>query len=394
MAKKPASAKSASKAAAAERAPDRHAPRPVVRPTSLDAVIGQKRAVDALRGAMGSGRVHHAWIFSGPVGVGKFTAACAFAAELLTDRGPGKDETQDRLRTGTHPDLHVVTKELAEVSREPSVRKSKQTSIAKEVAEEYLIEPAQRSRVIESDSHAGKVFIVDEAELLNHSSQNAILKLLEEPPLGTVLILVTTDEHRLLATIRSRAQRVPFGALDTTALQAWLAGSGLDLQGPERDWLLAYGNGSPGQILTAQQMGLFNWHVKLDKMLTALAAGGQQAEAGTAGLGQAMTVLVEERAKAVQEENEKASKETANRLWCRRMLTFVAERLRRQMIGAARGGTAPGQAERAAALAAALDAVAAADRYLDSNVPYGAVLDNLVAQIASGRSELALMPSL
>ena len=359
----------------------------VSRPVSLDVVIGQKRAVDILRGALAGERVHHAWIFTGPPGVGKFTAASAFAAELLAGRGDGRDQTLDLLRSGSHPDLHVVAKELAEQSRKDTVRKSKQTSIAKEVIDEYLAEPAARSRVVESGSAAGKVFIVDEAELMQPVSQNAVLKLLEEPPLGTVIILVTTDEHRLLPTVRSRCQRVAFFPLDSTALQAWLTASGLTLEGPERDWLMAYAGGAPGQIVSAQRAGLFTWHTKLDRMLTALGAG--QAE-GVAGLGAAMASLVEERAKALQEENEKASKETANRVWCKRMLSFVAERLRRQMIGAARGG--PSQAERAAAMAAALDAVSAAERQLDSNVRYDGVLDNLVAQIASGRAGLSLMP--
>jgi DNA polymerase-3 subunit delta' len=381
MAKKPAT----KKVVTAKEAEPREV---VARPVSLDGVIGQKRAVDVLRNALAGERVHHAWIFSGPPGVGKFTAAYGFAAELLADRGGNKKATQEMLRNGTHPDLHVIVKEMAEQSRNPSVRSSKQTSIAKDVIDEFLAEPAARSRVVESDSAAGKVFIVDEAELIRHDSQNSVLKLLEEPPLGTVIILVTTDEHRLLATVRSRCQRVPFFALDSTALQAWLStgGKDLELEGPERDWLLAYAGGAPGQIVSAHKAGLFTWHTKLDKMLTALGAGVD----GSAGLGPAMAALVEERAKAVQEENEKASKETANRVWCKRMLAFVAERLRRQMIGAARGG--PSQTGRAAAMAAALDAVSVAERQLDSNVRYDNVLDNLVAQIASGRAGLSLLP--
>ncbi|HZW05949.1 MAG TPA: AAA family ATPase [Phycisphaerales bacterium] len=383
MAKKVAAKKAVLKAEATRGAEDVAR---VDRPVSLDAVIGQKRAVDILRGALAGERVHHAWIFTGPPGVGKFTAACGFAAELLADRGANKAQTLELLRTGSHPDLHVIVKEMAEQSRNASVRSSKQTAIAKDVIDEFMSEPAARSRVVESDSAAGKVFIVDEAELIRHDSQNAVLKLLEEPPLGTVIILVTTDEHRLLPTVRSRCQRVAFFPLEATALQAWLTTSGLTLEGPERDWLLAYAGGAPGQIVSARKAGLFSWHTKLDRMLTALGAG--QGE-GTSGLGAAMAALVEERAKAVQEENEKASKETANRVWCKRMLSFVAERLRRQMIGAARGG----QADRAAAMAAALDAVSAAERQLDSNVRYDGVLDNLVAQIASGRAGLSLMPA-
>jgi DNA polymerase III delta prime subunit len=396
MAKKPAakSAAGASKKAAAEAA----APRsdrderipllPLPRPTSLDVVVGQKRALDTLRGAMASGRVHHAWIFTGPPGVGKFTAASAFAAELLADKGPMKERTRELLADQAHPDLHVIVKELAAKHPDADIRKLKQTNIAKGVADEFLLGPAARSRVVEGDSTAHKVFIIDEAELLGHDSQNALLKLIEEPPLGTVIILVTTDEHRLLATIRSRCQRVPFFALDASALQAWLGSSGLEVEGPERDWLLAYGNGAPGQILSAHKAGLFAWHTKLDKGLAALCAG--QADPAIAGLSAAMASLVDERAKAVQEENEKASKEAANRYWCKRMLAFVAERFRRQMIGAARSGGP--STDRAAAMAAALDVVNAAERQLDSNVNYGAVLDNLVAQIASGRAGLALLP--
>ncbi|MBY0308582.1 MAG: AAA family ATPase [Phycisphaerales bacterium] len=395
MAKNRAAKVSAKKGAAAEEAgrsggferEERIPLLPLPRPVSLDAVIGQKRAVDVLRGAMASGRVHHAWLFAGPPGVGKFTAASAFAAELLADRGPARERVLAMLADQAHPDVHVIVKELAEKSRNDKVRSSKQTTIAKDVAVEYLLEPAARSRVVESDSLAHKVFIIDEAELLGDETQDALLKIIEEPPLGTVIVLVTTDEHRLLATVRSRCQRVPFFALDAGALQAWMGSSGLEVEGSERDWLLGYGNGSPGQILSARRGGLFGWHTKLDKGLSALAAG--QAD-GVTALGAAMASLIEERAKSVVEENEKASKESANRVWCKRMLAFVAERLRRQMIGAARAG-APG-AGRAAELAAALDAVSVAERQLDANVQYGAVLDNLVAQIASGRAGFALLP--
>lgn len=402
MAKKPAASKagtggSSKKAAAAEAAASRPANReepiprlPLPRPTSLNVVIGQKRGVDTLRGAIGSGRVHHAWVFTGPPGVGKFTAASAFAAELLADRGPAKERVTELLADQAHPDLHIIVKELAVKHSDDKVRRLKQTNIAKGVADEFLLGPAARSRVVESESVAHKVFIVDEAELLGQDTQNSLLKVIEEPPAGTVIILVTTDEHRLLATIRSRCQRVAFFPLDATALQVWLAGSGLEVEGPEKDWLFAYGNGSPGQIISAHKAGLFAWHTKLDKALSALATGQPE---GVAGLGAAMAGLVDERAKAVQEENEKASKEAANRLWCKRMLAFVAERLRRQMIGAARSGGAGGAMERAAAMAAALDAVSVAERQLESNVSFAAVLDNLVAQIASGRANLALMPA-
>jgi DNA polymerase-3 subunit delta' len=205
--------------------------------TTLDQIIGQAGAKRTLERAMQSGRVHHAWIFHGPAGVGKKTAAVAFAAAMLdpstsADLGgnlvPEQDSAVQRLvRSGTHPDLHIITKELAAMSREDTVRKGKQFGIAKEVVEEFLTEPAGKSRMMPGESRAGKVFIVDEAELLSPISQNTLLKTLEEPPAGTVIVLVTSAEERLLPTIRSRCQRVSFSPLEEGEMNKWLSRRGV-----------------------------------------------------------------------------------------------------------------------------------------------------------------------
>jgi DNA polymerase-3 subunit delta' len=190
---------------------------PAPRPLRLAQVLGQERAIATLRAAIQSGRIHHAWIFHGPAGVGKFTTALAFAA-LILDPSSAPDlsgqvevdpdsKTQQLLASGTHPDLFIITKELAAVSREASVRESKQRNIAKEVLAEFLLEPATRSRVSGDQALASKVFIVDEAELMDRHGQNALLKTLEEPPPGAVIILVTANEDRLLTTCGAAANR-------------------------------------------------------------------------------------------------------------------------------------------------------------------------------------------
>ena len=102
--------------------------------TTFDDLIGHPRAAETLDASITSGKVHHAWIFHGPQGIGKFTAALAFAALLLDPEttpdltgkvrpDPGS-RVQHLLRTGTHPDLHVIRKELARFSDNASVRNS------------------------------------------------------------------------------------------------------------------------------------------------------------------------------------------------------------------------------------------------------------------------------
>jgi DNA polymerase-3 subunit delta' len=154
--------------------------------------------------------------------VGKFTTALAFAAVILDPSSQPdlsgviepdpESASQQLLAAGTHPDLHIITKELAVVSRVDSVRDSKQRNIAKAVLEEFLLEPAARTGSM-NGALASKVFIVDEAELIDGVGQNSLLKTLEEPAPGSVIILVTANEERLLPTIRSRCQRVGFAPL-------------------------------------------------------------------------------------------------------------------------------------------------------------------------------------
>jgi len=116
---------------------------------SLADILGQDRAIETLRASVRAERVHHAWIFAGPPGVGKRTTAVAFAALLLDpSTGPtltGEIEAdpdspiQRKIAEGTHPDLHIITKELAAHSEEARVRRQKQITIAKEVIIERLI---------------------------------------------------------------------------------------------------------------------------------------------------------------------------------------------------------------------------------------------------------------
>lgn len=349
----------------------------------IDQILGQSRAIETLDATIQSGRVHHAWIFHGPAGVGKFTTALAFAAVILDPetspdlsgraRPDPESPVQHRLREGTHPDLHIIRKELALFSDNASVRNSKQMTIAKDVIDQRLLQPAYRASNLQGGL-ASKVFIVDEAELLDRStsnavSQNALLKTLEEPPEGTVIILVTSSEDRLLPTIRSRAQRVAFAPLPTDAMQKWIKESSLNL-GPNADWLMTYAAGSPGRLTEALDTNLAAWHAVLAPALSAADQGRYDPL-----LAPSMHSLVDEWAKAWVAEDDKRSKEAANRMALERLFTMIAEHARANLCE-------PKLAPRALMQ---IDALGRAESRLRSNVQPALVLEGLAADLpASG----------
>lgn len=375
-----------------EPQPGTEPPAPPPRAPSLRDLIGQDRALGVLRAAAASGRVHHAWIFTGPFGVGKRTAAEAFAAMLLDpttapnlagELEPDPDSpTQAMIARGTHPDLHVITKELAVFADDKAVRSAKQTTIPKAVIEKHLLQPMALAPTIRAASRVHKAFIIDEAELMDRSRtnapvQNSILKTLEEPSPGSVVILVTAGEDMLLPTIRSRCQRVVFGPLDGRAMAEWYARSGLALAEDERRWVLEFAAGSPGRALLAARTGLYRWAARLEPMLAAAERGAFSPE-----LGHAMKELVGEWAEERVRGNPNASKEAANLAAIRHLLAIIGERLRRRV----RARVNESGAAACAGELRALDALTSGERLLTANTNAEMSLEVLsVGLAAAGR---------
>lgn len=410
MAKKAASTGKASKAssrAPAKRAgralgePIEVAPAPspieIPRPGPLSAVIGQDRAIATLASAFRSGRLHHAWIFHGPPGVGKMTTALAFAAAALDpDTKIGRDgvpapdpgsEVQRLLARGAHPDLHVVVKELARFHEDASVRTKKLATIPKEIIERHVIEPMQLAPTIREHGLAGKVFIVDEAEIMDRSLshapvQNALLKTLEEPPEGALLILVTSSEERLLPTIRSRCQRVSFSPLSEQQMAAWLrTRPDVQAEPEDRAWLLAYAEGSPGEFLRAAERGIASWRTSLEPLIRRAIQGEFVLE-----LGKVMHDLGEGWAKEEVDRNANASKETANRVGARLVLRIVCDRLRRELRERVAKGRDPEP------VMDALEAVREAEGFIASNVSGLFVMEGVASGVASAMAGRAISP--
>jgi DNA polymerase-3 subunit delta' len=291
---------------AATREPD-PLPERAVAAGSLDDLLGQDEAVGFLRKTLAAGRVPHAWMFQGPPGVGKRTLALAFGAALLTpESGPERNEAQDLLQSGAHPDLTLISKELASYSDDPSVRNRKQRNISIDVLKEFF-DPAIARTSSLAGGLAAKVCVIDEAHLLAREGQNHLLKTLEEPPPRTVIILVADRPHDLLPTIHSRCQRLRLGPVDHDAMSSWLERRGA-LGDQERSDVLRLADGSPGMAELMLNTGVASWLATLEPLARAALAGRDDGS-----LAEACAKLASEWADAWVKANPAASKDAANR---------------------------------------------------------------------------------
>ncbi len=181
---------------------------------SFGRIRGQARALDLLRQALDAGRVPHALLFSGPDGVGKRQTALELA-KALNCAGPAPERDAcdvcpscrlaDRR---AHPDVLAVA---------PEGRSLKIDQIRE----------VERHVALSTYTGRRKVAIVDAAESMTPQAQNAFLKTLEEPPLGAVLILISSAPTTLLPTVRSRCQEVRFGPLPDEVVAALLVEDGI-----------------------------------------------------------------------------------------------------------------------------------------------------------------------
>ena len=159
----------------------------------FDDLLGQDRVAEFLRRATAADRVSHAYLFVGPPGAGKATAARALAcAVLCADDGCGACSECQRVKRGAHPDVHTVRPEGAAGYLAEQVR---------DIIHDVNLSPIDSQH---------KVYIVNDADLFNDASANAFLKPLEEPPDDVVIILMAHSFEAVLPTIASRCQIVRF----------------------------------------------------------------------------------------------------------------------------------------------------------------------------------------
>ncbi|MEZ4318211.1 MAG: DNA polymerase III subunit gamma/tau [Myxococcota bacterium] len=173
------------------------------RPATFDEIVGQAHVTRTLRNALANARIHHAYLFCGARGVGKTTAARAFAKSLNCVNGPTSEPCGEcvscrEITTGTSPDLIEI--DGASNNSVDDVR-----DLRDNVG--YL---PTRGRY--------KIYLVDEVHMLSKAAFNALLKTLEEPPAHVVFLFATTEPSKIPDTILSRVQRFDFKRIPVSAV--------------------------------------------------------------------------------------------------------------------------------------------------------------------------------
>ncbi|UCC31949.1 MAG: DNA polymerase III subunit [Phycisphaerales bacterium] len=264
---------------------------------SLGDVEHQPYAQRLIQRAVGRDRVPHAYLFHGPDGVGKETLAVGLAQLLLCSapieqklEGEQADEAGvERLCAGcgvceecravalrTHPDLHLVYRQLNREHPDPVVRKRKALDIGVDVLRHFVIEKVGFTPI----RGRAKVFVIREAERITPQAQNALLKTLEEPPGTTFIILLVAALDRLLPTTLSRSQVVLFDGLPTEFVRSKLAELSPDLPSDEVTWYAHFCDGSLGRALEYADDEFYGLNQRLLEGLISMVCTADSSAAG------------------------------------------------------------------------------------------------------------------
>src|SRR3989304_7976922 len=223
-------------------------------------IVGHQKQLATLRRALEKDRLHPAYFFLGPEGVGKRTVALSLTMAIQCRERDydscGRCANCDRIQGGNHPDVRVVG--LLERKKEISIEQVRELG---------------RELNYKAFTGRKKIAIVDPASLMNFSAQNALLKTLEEPPKDSLLILVSTSTGAVLPTLLSRCLRLSFSPLPAEGVASFLvAQKGMKKQ--EDELLAAMTLGSLGRAVSPETQELVERTKVWAEKMGSLALGG------------------------------------------------------------------------------------------------------------------------
>lgn len=242
-------------------------------PWRNDRLLGHGAAEETMLAASQSGRLHHAWLITGPRGIGKATLAWRFARYLLCggkggglfgDAPEGLEVAADApgrslIDARSHPDLFHLRRTLnTDTGR---MRAEISVDDVRDLGGFMHMTPAMG---------ASRVAIVDSADEMNRNSANAVLKILEEPPPNAVLLIVAHAPGRLLPTIRSRCRRLALKPLDDETVVKLLGEYAPDAKPEERQALARLAEGSIGRALELSSAGSLDLYREMVEVLATL----------------------------------------------------------------------------------------------------------------------------
>jgi DNA polymerase III subunit delta' len=220
------------------------------------------------RDALGGERMHHGWLLAGKAGLGKRDFALAAARALVAE--PGVPQP-----AGDHPDIITLTYGPKDDKGEKAQAEGKPFELARSIRIKQ-IRAMQRRLITRPTLGSRRAIIIDPADDMEKSAANALLKSLEEPPVGTFFLLVCHRPARLLPTIRSRCRTLRFPVLSDSLLAGMLSAEGLSAD-PQA---LAAADGSFGSAVRFAEQDL----APVAKAITALVTGADTSMVQRAGL--------------------------------------------------------------------------------------------------------------